>query len=109
MDERKRPLVLYEYKPVIDFCFDRIGKRVIGEALLQARYCIQYHSVKSLLHCTTDMFNWHYIMYAIGGSNEEGLIIEKKWYHKIAHSEPMLDHELKAHIQFLSSACEGLL
>ena len=59
-DSSISPLIIYEYKPVVDTRCDRVNHHDLMEALIQAFYCLQQYRVSKVLLCLTDMEQWYY-------------------------------------------------
>lgn len=102
----KLPETLYEYKPVIDGDLTRVNKHHVIEGIIQARYCMQYYSRPFIVHCTTDLFNWHYIKYELYTDSEHKIRMKVLWYQLISHSDPVTEEELIIHLNFI---CKVLL
>ena len=58
--ETHMPIILFEYKPVVDLRLEAIDLRSLMETLIQGYYCIYQHKVCSIIHCLTDLFQWYY-------------------------------------------------
>ena len=59
-DSSISPLIIYEYKPVVDTRCDRVNHHDLMEALIQAFYCLHQYRVSKVLLCLTDMEQWYY-------------------------------------------------
>lgn len=56
-----RPVVLYEYKPLVHTNPRAVSGRDLTELLIQGYYCFRKYEIDSCLLCLTDLHNWHYI------------------------------------------------
>jgi hypothetical protein len=56
-----QPIILYEYKPVVDPRRDYVNVRDLLEALMQGFYCVHFRKVTSIVQCLTDMHTWHFM------------------------------------------------
>ena len=56
----KKPLILYEYKPVVDPRTQFVHRNDLLEVLLQGYYCLFQHNRPTVLHCLTDLSQWFY-------------------------------------------------
>ena len=54
-----KPILLYEYKPVVDTRLDYVERHHIMEVLIQAYYCLYQHEVPTFIHCLTDLHQWY--------------------------------------------------
>ena len=55
-----KPILLNEYKPVVDTRLDSVERHHIMEVLIQAYYCLYQHQVPTFIHCLTDLDQWYY-------------------------------------------------
>ena len=56
-----QPILLYEYKPMVDPRRDFVNTRDLLEVLLRGFYCVHFRKVKSILQCLADMDTWHFM------------------------------------------------
>ena len=49
----RKPILLYEYKPVVDMRIDHVSSHHIMEVLIQAYYCLYQRKVPTFLHSYT--------------------------------------------------------
>ena len=50
------PVLLFEYKPIVDPRETFVDHHSLMETLIQGYYCLYQHQVHSIIHCLTDMF-----------------------------------------------------
>ena len=60
VDGSKKPLVLFEYKPVVHTRKYSLGRQDLMEVLIQGYYCLYQHDVSSIVHCLTDLEQFYY-------------------------------------------------
>ena len=46
-----KPVLLYEYKPVVDLRVDRVERNDLKEVVLKGFYCLYQHNVPTVIHC----------------------------------------------------------
>ncbi len=51
----RKPVILYEYKPVVDTRWNHVKQNDLMELLIQGYYCLHYHQVSTVIHCLTDL------------------------------------------------------
>ena len=85
-----KPVLLYEYKPVVDPRVDRIERKALIEVLLQGFYCLYQHNVTTVIHCLTDLSQWYYFK----------LEKEKPSNMKIVWFQSIHEEELNLHTHF---------
>ena len=83
-----QPLLLYEYKPVVNTCTLFVNAQDLMELLVQGFYCSCNKGISNLLHCLTDLYTWHYVMLSLNVSCQ-GLIIE--WTKTFLYGSPVRD------------------
>ena len=89
-----KPVLLYEYKPVVDTRTNLVSHHHLMEVLLQAYYCLYQHKVPTYIHCLTDLSQWYYFQVeAISNSRLKIL-----WYHSIKDDNKI---SLDLHFSFL--------
>ena len=57
----EKPIILYEYKPVVDQRSNYVDNHQIMEVPIQAYYLLYQHKVLTLIHCLTDLHQWYYL------------------------------------------------
>ena len=55
-----RPLILYEYKPLIADTLRKLDRRALTELLVQGFYCMAQYKLDVCLLCLTDLMSWFY-------------------------------------------------
>lgn len=97
----KIPILLFEYKPVVDTRWDHVDQHSLMETLIQGYYCLHQYKVHSVVHCLTDMFQWYYFKLERVRSSK----LKVAWYHCI--SERNLN--LPTHVDFLQPIVTDVL
>ena len=101
----EHPLLLYEYKPVVDTRRLSVNAQHLMELLIQGFYCLRNKGVTKLLHCLTDLYVWHYFMLSLNESCQ-GLIIE--WTKTFVYGPPLQQSVWEHYnflVSYLQSAC----
>lgn len=57
----KKPLILYEYKPVVDPWIERVNNHSLMEVLIQGFYCLDQYRVSTVIQCLTDLQQWYFL------------------------------------------------
>ena len=102
-----QPIVLYEYKPVVDTRSDSVDVRDLLEALMQGFYCIHFRKVPSIVQCLTDMYTWYFMKL-----NKRQNHITIEWYKSIHNDNAP---NVQTHVSFISHSvtaltqCSGLV
>ena len=94
------PLILYEYKPVVDPRYDSVNHHDLMEALIQAFYCLHQYHISTVLLCLTDMKQWYYF--------RADLVQEKlkiKWYKAINEAMASVESQKEFLYPHLSLIC----
>ena len=55
MDEKLQPLLLYEYKPVVDMRSNCVDHHHLMEVAIQGYYCLHQYQVCTVVQCLTDL------------------------------------------------------
>lgn len=92
------PVVMYEYKPIVNPDPSRMDVSALIEMLLQAHYCMRTHNLDTVLHCLTDLKSWYY--YKIG-FNKGTSNLSLKWWFKIEQEDVVSENQLEEHAKFL--------
>ena len=58
------PVLLCEYKPVVNLIPERIVSGDFIEMLVQVYYCMKSYSLRTCPHCLTDLQVWHYYKFS---------------------------------------------
>lgn len=91
-----QPLVLYEYKSVVDPRSASIEIHDLMEVLLQGYYCLRYYKRSTILQCLTDLDQWWYFKVTLVGQDK----LTYMWY----------NHESTAnHINFLAKTIPEII
>ena len=99
------PVVVYEYKPVVDPQFEMLNEKDLVEALLQASYCLRYYKISQMIHCLTDLRRWHY--FKVKTSSDNMMNIE--WWHLIDHTFPLSVDIFTKHAGFIINEVKKLV
>ena len=94
-----QPIILYEYKPVVDPRGAFVNTRDLLEALIQGFYCVHFRKVKSIVQCLTDMHTWHFMKL-----NKQSNHINIEWYKSIKEDTP----NVQTHVSFIGPIVTGL-
>ena len=92
MDGELRPLVLYEYKPVVDPRSQSVDVNHLMEVAIQGYYCLHQHKVCTVVQCLTDLYQWYYFK-AVKTTYSK---LHTEWYGSIYKTQ-----DLEGHIKFL--------
>lgn len=119
-----RPLLLYEYKPIVDLRPMDVNERWLLQALHKAYYCLHENKIPSCIVCLTDLEAWHYIKVSQTRSLSSPLI-QIKWSKLVVYdnSKPPLPQssqplwqilppstqEFTRHVEFIITAVSQLL
>ena len=60
VQRKENPILLFEYKPVVDPRLQSVERHHLMELLIQGYYCLHQHTVPTLIHCLTDLSQWYY-------------------------------------------------
>ena len=96
-----KPLILYEYKPVVDMRMNSVDHRSLMEVLIQGVYCLNQYRVSTVIQCLTDLQQSYYFGVDKVGSTQ----VKYTWY-KGFHDEIL---NLKTHLDFLYPVINKLL
>ena len=99
-----KPVVVYEYKPIVHLDPARVNNCDLVEALLRAYYCLRFYKVSQMIHCLTDLLTWHYFKV---NTSADKLNIE--WWHRIDHSFPLNVEMVTEHAGFLTTEVKKLV
>ena len=95
-----RPVLLCEYKPVVDFIPARIVSGDFIEILVQVYYCMKSYSLRTCLHCLTDLQVWHYYKFSKCAD-----VLEIEWVKSFKYAKFVpTQTELKEHFDFVIGA-----
>ena len=91
IDGNEKPLVLFEYKPIVDQRKDVVVRQDLIEIMIQGYYCLYQHGVSSVIHCLTDLQQFYYFK------------MEKAERSKmrIAWNFSVFKHDINSHLKFL--------
>lgn len=81
--ESNMPVLLFEYKPVVDTRIGYLDPHSLIETLIQGYYCLYQHELCSVVHCLTDMCQWYYFKLEKVRPSK----LKVKWYHGIFENE----------------------
>ena len=87
------PLILYEYKSVVDVRLEKVNHHSLMEVLIQGYYCLCQYNARTVIQCLTDLGQWYYFRVDKVSSAK----LKYAWYKSI--SERKLS--LKSHLDFL--------
>ena len=88
-----KPVLLFEYKPVVDTRKAMVKRNDLLEVVLQGFYGLYQHNVPTLLHCLTDLSQWYYFKL----DKEEPSKMKIARFHSIQEEEL----NLQTHCSFL--------
>ena len=94
-DPLPKPLILYEYKPIVDPRCEAVNEDHLMEVLLQGYYCLRQYKLPTIIHCLTDLYQWYYFKLVLDGDK-----IECKWYREFISEAPQLA-DMESHVSFL--------
>ena len=100
--KKQQPLLLFEYKPVIDQRVERVDPHALLEVLLQGFYCLQQYKLRTVLHCLTDLSHWFYFKLE---HVEHAAKMKIAWYRSLAQTQLQLEE----HVCFLQPVVSDLL
>ena len=100
IDSSISPLIIYEYKPVVDPRCDHVNHHDLMEALIQAFYCLQQYDVSTVLLCLTDMKQWYYFRADLVQAK-----LKIKWYKAINEAMASVESQKEFLYPHLSSIC----
>ena len=89
------PLVLYEYKPIVDTRLMAVHPDHLMELFLQGYYCLCQYKLETVIHCLTDLQQWYYFKL-----KREHTKLRCMWYNEF-HSETPDEVAVTAHVHFL--------
>ena len=101
-----QPLLLYEYKPVVDVRRLSVNAQHLMELLIQGFYCLRNKGITKLLHCLTDLYAWHYFMLSLNESCQGLIIIE--WSKTFVYGSP-LQPSVREHYNFLAAYLQSVV
>ena len=88
-----KPVLLFEYKPVVDTRKAMVKRNDLMEVVLQGFYGLYQHNVPTLLHCLTDLSQWYYFKL----DKEKPSKMKIAWFRSIQEEEL----NLQTHCSFL--------
>ena len=56
-----QPVIIYEYKPVVDPQMSVVDRKDLTELFIQGFYCFQQYNIDECLLCLTDLYIFHYM------------------------------------------------
>lgn len=92
------PLLLYEYKPVVDPRPPFVNTKDLLELLVQGFYCLCKRAISRVIHCLTDLYTWHYIELGLNESHG-GLVVV--WNKTFVYDSSVQQSDVKEHCNFL--------
>ena len=101
VNETSRPVLLIEYKPVVDTRYYCVEKSHLMEVMIQAYYCLYQHEVTTFIHCLTDLQQWYYFKV----EKESPRKLKIAWYKSI--NEPEIN--VGSHFNFLCPVIKDVL
>ncbi len=94
ISDDKVPIILNEYKPVVDLRWDFVERHHLMEVLIQGYYCLYQHKVPTIIHCLTDLSQWYYF-------KVKPCKLKIAWYNSIS------EKELNLHTRLFSTFCHS--
>ena len=95
-----QPVLLYEYKSVVDTRRLSVNAQHLMELLVQGFYCLRNKGIAKLLHCLTDLYVWHYFMLSLNESRQ-GLVVERS--KTFVYGSPLQEPSVREHYNFVAS------
>ena len=96
-----KPVILYEYKPVVDTRYNYVNKDYLMEVLLQGYYCLCQYHVHAVIQCLTDLNQWYYFRVDhVPGRKVSH--VKYSWYHQFQGMD------VKSHVCFLQDVVPSL-
>ncbi len=91
-----KPVILFEYKPVVDLRPKHVNRDHLMEVLIQGFYCLIQYRVRAVIQCLTDLNQWYYFRLerVFGGKKVH---IKYSWY------KSFCGMDVKSHVSFLTS------
>ena len=103
LDSKKRkPAVLYEYKPRIAGEVKGLSIKDLMELFIQGYYCMIKHSLQSCVLCLTDSIMWHY--FGVNVNEEPQIGIKIIWTCSLGNSDTSKQEDtISRHFEFICS------
>ena len=89
------PVVLYEYKPIVDTRLLSVNPDDLMEMFIQGYYCLCQYKLETIIHCLTDLQQWYYFQL-----RKESARMRCMWYN-VFHSETPEEVQVASHVHFL--------
>ena len=90
------PVIIYEYKPVVDPQMSVADKKDITELLIQGFYCFRQYEIDECLLCLTDLYRFHYMKVT-----KAVRTMAIKWAKSISFEE---EKQMQEHFSFIAAA-----
>ena len=91
IDGNEKPLVLFEYKPIVHPRKEVLARQELMEILIQGYYSLYQHGVSSVIHCLTDLEQFYYFKMEKAGRSKM----------TIAWNFILSKHDINSHLKFL--------
>ena len=95
---KRRPIVLFQYKPQVPLDYSKINPYYITEVLIQGYYCIKKFT--PIIHCLTDADTWQYLRMEHGVGDSLNIV----WTHSF--KDEMVSRK---HVEFLYQAIKPII
>lgn len=94
------PVIVYEYKPVVDSKMSVVNKKDVTELLIQGFYCFRQYEIDECLLCLTDLYRFHYMKVT-----KAGRTMAIKWAKSISfEEEEQMQKQMQEHFSFIAAA-----
>lgn len=90
-----QPVIIYEYKPVVDPQIKVVDTKDLTELLIQGFYCFHLFEIDKCLLCLTDLYRFHYMKVTKPASR---MAIE--WAKSISFKQK----QIQEHLSFIAAA-----
>lgn len=90
-----QPVIIYEYKPVVDLQIEVVDRKDLTELLIQGFYCFHQYDIDECLPCLTDLYRFHYMKVTKAASR---MAIE--WAKSISFKQK----QIQEHLSFIAAA-----
>ena len=96
-----QPVIIYEYKPVVDPQLTVVERKDLTELLIQGFYCFQQYNIDDCLLCLTDLYRFHYMKVTKAAPR-----MAIKWAKSISFSfeEKQRQKQMQEHFSFIAAA-----